>query len=186
MSVDTLARFARGERAAFGEVYRAHARDVFRWVAQCFSSPFEQEEAVQEVWLMVHRVCGSYDVNRGPLAPWLRVVAGNRCKELLRARGRRPQPSEPLEAVEQALVAPGLEEGMAKATLAAAVDRFAGTLPPDEARLLREGLVGELSLEETARRLSITVRQCKYLKKKLLARAAGDAGLREVLAGVAL
>jgi SAM-dependent MidA family methyltransferase len=43
---------------------------------------------VQEIWLQVHRMCEAYDPARGPLLPWLRAVAVNRCRELLRARGR--------------------------------------------------------------------------------------------------
>ncbi len=181
VSVDTLARFARREREAFVEVHRAFAQDVFRWVSRFFASPFEQEEAVQEVWLTAHRMCGAYDLNRGPLAPWLRALALNRCKELLRAKGRRPQASDPVEAIDEAVAAPGPEAQVARSHALAAVECFAAGLPADEARVLREGLAAELTLEELAQRLSLTVRQCKYLKKKLLARAAQDEGLRAAL-----
>ena len=99
----SVVRFASGDRDAFVEVYRAFAAPLRRWVARFFKSPFEQEEAVQEAWLTVHRMHKSYDVNKGELGPWLRTVAANRCREILRARGRRPDASVPLEDVDEAL-----------------------------------------------------------------------------------
>jgi RNA polymerase sigma-70 factor, ECF subfamily len=184
-----LARFAQGERDAFLEVYRAHAADVRRWVGRFFRSPFEQEEAAQEVWLQVHRRADSFDVNQGALAPWLRAVAAHRCLELLRARGRRPNAYLPLEDLGQAewLDAPGPDDAALLSKLRDAVASFAQGLDETEARVLREGLVEELTHEELAARLDVNVRRSKYLKKKLLERAWADPHLgslaRELLGG---
>jgi len=176
-----LESFRRGERAAFLEVYRAHAGEVRRLAGRWFSAPFEREEAIQEIWLMLHRMSGSFDPSRGPLLPWLRTVGHNRCRELLRAKGRRPQPDAELE---EALVldAPDPERAARLARARAALESFSARLPPDEAKVLTLGLFEGRTNEETAEALKITVRQCKYLKKKLLQRAAGDSALREALA----
>jgi RNA polymerase sigma-70 factor (ECF subfamily) len=173
-------RFARGERAAFLEVYAAQARAVRRWVARFFKSPFEQEEAAQEVWLMVHRMQTSYDVNRGPLAPWLRAVTSNRCRELLRAKGRRPDASVALDDAEDALWldAPLPDEQLMQAKARAVVQDFRQALPKAEDVVLQRGVGDGLTHDELAAELGVTVRQSKYLKKKLLAKVSASAALR--------
>ncbi len=170
----------------FSELYRAHAASVRRWVSRFFKSPFEQEEAVQEAWLMVHRMLGSYDVNKGPLPPWLRTVTANRCRELLRAKGRRPDATVPIDDDHDALWldAPGPDDAVLRTKLREAVERFAATLDAEEAKVLRHGLIEESSLEELAKALGVNVRRSKYLKLKLLQRAAADPALKALAAEV--
>lgn len=179
-----VAAFICGERDAFFAIYRVHDPAVRRTVQRVFHSPFEQEEAVQEIWLAVHRNCRSYDPSRGALSAWLRTVALNRCRELLRARGRQPAADVDLDEVPDEWVSadrPGPEEAALRARMREALAQFAKTLPKEEARVLELALVEELSLEQVAQALSANVRRCKYLKKKLLARAAVDPGLRRVV-----
>lgn len=176
--------FASGERAAFVEVYRAHAADVRRWVTRFFKRPFEQEEATQEVWLTVHRMAHRYDVNR-ELVPWLRVLTANRCRELLRARGRQPEASVPVEDADDAgwLEHPAEVDPAWARQVREAVLAFRATLKDDEAKALDGLLVEERSHEELAQLLGATVRQSKYLKKKLLERAAADPALKALAEG---
>lgn len=183
---ETVVRFAAGDRDAFLVVYRAHSAPLRRWVARFFKSPFEQEEAVQEAWLTVHRMHKSYDVNKGPLAPWLRIVTANRCRELLRARGRRPDASVPIDDVDEALWLdePGPLDQVLRAKLREAVERFAASLQPEEQKVLRHGLIEEQTHDELAAALGVNVRRSKYLKLKLLQRAAADASLQALAAEV--
>lgn len=181
-----VVRFAAGDRDAFLLVYRAFAGHVRRWTSKFFRSPFEQEEAVQEAWLTVHRMHHTYDVNKGELAPWLRTVTANRCRELLRAKGRRPDASVPLDDVDDALWldAPGPDDAAMRAKLRAAVEAFARTLDAEEAKVLKHGLVEEQTHEELAAVLNVNVRRSKYLKLKLLQRAAADPTLKALAAEV--
>jgi RNA polymerase sigma-70 factor (ECF subfamily) len=181
---DTEERFRLGERAAFVAVYQQHAAPVRALVARYFAHPFEREEAVQEVWLQVHRVAGSFDARRGELLPWLRTVAANRCKELLRARGRRPDARVAL-GEDEADGRPSPEEVARDGRLREAVTRFEAALSPEEALVFRLSLVEERDLDETARAAGVSVRRCKYLRKKLLLRAAADPTLRAALGEVA-
>lgn len=170
------ARFARGGRDAFVEVYAAHSSSVRRWVKRFFRSPFEQEEAVQEVWLTAHRMQGMYVPARGALAVWLRALCANRCRELLRAASRRPPLDVPIDDVSDALWldAPGPDEAVHAAALKAEVQRFAATLPPDEARVLQLCFVEQRSHSEIATELGIDERRSKYLKQKVLLAASRD------------
>jgi RNA polymerase sigma-70 factor (ECF subfamily) len=164
-------------------VYEAHQDQVRAVVERFFPRAFEREEAVQEVWLQVHRMCHAYDPGRGAPGAWLHVLAVNRCREILRARGRRPDPRVPVD--EQALAAPSDPDAEARATrVREAVGRFSARLAPDEATVLRLAILEERPLEEVARAVGATVRRCKYLRLKLLARAAADADLRAALGEV--
>lgn len=182
---ELLSRFARGDGAAFVEVYRLRAGQVQRWVGRFFKSPFEQEEAAQEIWLTVHRMKTSFDVNRGPLAPWLRVLAANRCRELLRAKGRRlpsEAPTPEHEALDDAqwLDAPGADDPAARARLVQAVAAVRAQLSGEDAVVFEHGLLEERSHEELARQLGVNVRRSKYLKKKLLERLASHSLLGQL------
>jgi RNA polymerase sigma-70 factor, ECF subfamily len=178
--VEVLAGFRRRDPEAFREIYRRCAPLVRRWVAAFFARPFDQEEAAQEVWLMAHRAADTYQPERGDLAAWLRAVAGNRCKELLRARGRRVPEGEQ-GAEDLASATPSPESAARRSRLRNAVERFASSLDPQAAQVLRLGLGEGLPLEEVARRIGVNLRRSKYVKKKVLLRAAEDAGLREAL-----
>lgn len=183
LPAQTLARFVRGDREAFLMVYEALAGEVRPLVSRFFASPFEREEALQEVWLQVHRSAHLYDPGRGGIGGWVRAVALNRCKELLRARGRRVQPGQALD--EGDLRAEDDPEQAARdRRLREAVTRFEATLAADEAVVLRLSLVEERPLEEVARAAGISVRRCKYLRHRLLVRAAADPALRAALAEV--
>lgn len=180
---ETEARFRLGEREAFLTVYEAHGAAVRALVGRYFASQFEREEAVQEVWLLVHRVAGSFDAERGELLPWLRTIAANRCKELLRARGRRPDARVEL-AGDEPDARPSPEEAIRDARVREAVTRFEAGLSAEEAKVFRLSLVEERPHDETARVVGVSVRRCKYLRMKLLLRVAADPALRAALAEV--
>ncbi len=161
-------------------VYDTHAGDIRPLIARFFLSRFEREEAAQEIWLQVHRGAGAYDPSHGDVLPWLRAVATNRCRELLRARGRRPDPT--LTLGDEDLVTDETPERRASADrLRAAVMAFAATLDGEEAAVFRLALVEERGHDEVAARVGISPRRCKYIKLKLLERAEQSADLRRAL-----
>jgi RNA polymerase sigma factor (sigma-70 family) len=176
-------KFRAGDREAFLKVYDAYAAPLKPLVGRFFFRPFEREEAFQEVWLQVHRAAPSFDAARGELLPWLRTVAANRCKELLRARGRRPEPDAQLDDGDLATTTD--PEQAARATrMQGAIQRFEATLSPDEAKVFRWSLLEERGHDEVARLSGLSARRCKYLRMKLLVRAAADGELRRALAEV--
>ncbi len=161
-------------------VYDACAVDVRHLVARFFRAPFEREDAIQEVWLLVHRVAASFDADRGDLRPWLRTVAANRCKELLRARGRRPQPDAVLD--DDDLWAPETPETeVRQQRLRLAVDKFLATLSAEDALIFRLSIVEERTHDDVAASTGLSARRCKYLRMKLLARTLLAPELRQAL-----
>ena len=81
---------ARGDSAAFAELYGLSARRVFGLCRHMLGNPEAAEDATSEVFLKVHRafqgVAGSYNPEQRFL-PWLLSVAGHFCVDQLRRRG---------------------------------------------------------------------------------------------------
>jgi RNA polymerase sigma-70 factor (ECF subfamily) len=154
MDASLLYRFKRADKDAFLAVYDLFAPDVRGVAYRFFRSPFEREEAVQEVWLLVHRMCDRFDPQRGELGAWLHEQI---------ASGEDPSAS------------------VQESRLREAVSQFAATLDEEEGRIFQLSCVEEKSHEEVARLIGISPRRCKYLRMKLLARAAEDPRLRAVL-----
>ncbi len=161
-------------------VYEAYAPRLRSLVARFFDSAFEREEATQEIWLHVHRNRQVFDPERGELGAWLYKVAGNRCKELVRAKGRRIDPSDTLG--EEALVAPDNPEAdAATARARGTITDFLHTLPPDQARIFELSFLEDHTLEEVAATLGVPLRRIKYLRSKIFARAVASRELRAAL-----
>lgn len=182
---ELLDGFRRGDRQAFLAIYGEHEAIISRLVRRFFPRPFEREEATQEVWLLVLRVAGAFDPGRGKLLAWLRVVATNRCREILRARASRPDARDEVPDQEALPETSDPERLLRLGRLRAALGRFSLGLTQAEAVVFKLSLLEERPLAEVAAASGATVRRCKYLRKKLLATAVGDPELRAAMDDVA-
>lgn len=99
------------------------------------------EDLVQETLIAVHQRRASYDRER-PFTPWLYAVARHRLIDHMRRRREVP-----VETLEQILVAEGFEEAAAARV---DVERLLSSLPPKQARAIRDTHVHGLSVEEAA------------------------------------
>lgn len=181
LELDLVVRFVAGERAAFNEVFERLKGPLFWQVQRFFKGAFDQEEALQEVWLKIYRMRGRFDVNsHEKFIPWARTVARNQCIDLLKARGRRLE--IPAEEVEPAC-APDQETRLSGEHTRQVVGRFVALLGPEEQRFFELCFVEELPHEQIAAQLTITPRRSKYLKKKLLARMFKSAALLKAREG---
>lgn len=180
-----VVRFVAGERDAFAEVFALLRQDIFLMVRRFFSTPFEQEEAFQEVWIQLHRARSRFDVDRyDELVPWARQVARNRCRDLLRKRGRvREIPVEdPEGAPEQGQ--PEQLRAVARTRIRESLNQFAAGLGVEERRFFELCFVEEQGHVEVAAAMGITPRRSKYLKKKIVGRMMKNSALRKVLVEV--
>jgi RNA polymerase sigma factor (sigma-70 family) len=177
---DLVERFRQGDDPAFMSIHDHHAAQLRPLVARFFRSPFEREEACQEIWLHAYRMARAYDPARGPLLPWLRTLAITRCREILRAQRRRPpRGAEP--AGHEVVTAETPETRARSDRLRAALAAFVATLPADDATVFRLSLIEELEHDEVAARSSISPRRCTSLELGLLARAAAAENVKEAL-----
>jgi RNA polymerase sigma factor (sigma-70 family) len=178
-----LERFQAGDASAFAEVVRAHSGLVRRIVAGYWSSLFEQEEAMQEVWAHLFRQRETLDLSRADeFAGWVATLARRRALDLSRrprdpgAAGRDEDALEGLEEPSPARVDPAeLSE------LSAAVEDFQSKLKPAWRQFFVLYFVQELDYAEVATALKISRLRCKYMKKVLLRRARKNVALGAAL-----
>ena len=176
-SQELVVQFVAGDREAFLRVFEQLKDTVFYQARRYFARPFDQEEAFQEAWLQVYRRRSAFDVNRHrELGGWVRRVARNRCLDLLKARGRGRE--LPVEEPEAPPTEASQHEELAGARLREALEAFVSKLDEQQQRHFALCLVQELSHEDVARQMDITVRRSKYLKKKTVTAMLRSPALR--------
>jgi RNA polymerase sigma-70 factor (ECF subfamily) len=72
---ELLRRSARGDEAAFAELYDATSRRVYGLVLRIVRDPAMSEEVAQEVYLDVWRTSARFDATRGSALSWLMTIA---------------------------------------------------------------------------------------------------------------
>jgi RNA polymerase sigma-70 factor (ECF subfamily) len=157
---DLLDRAQRGDRPAFGELYRRFARRVFGLCLHLLGSREDAEDAAAEVFLRVGAALPHYD-SSVPLPAWLGKVATNHCLDRLRRRGREARlfASELDEAR-----LPGSGDPSPLAEVIAEEDRAAVARAlaelPDRYRVpLALRYYAEMSYDDIAERLGLTRQQ---------------------------
>ncbi len=121
MDLLLIRRCQAGDQEAFATLFRAYKDLVYRTAYLLLGSAPDAEDALQEVFLQVHRSLGTFDPARGAFTTWLHRVTVNHCLNRRRTRrlfalsldapsSTRPDPSTPFpsdqigeeEAVRQA------------------------------------------------------------------------------------
>ena len=130
-------RTARGEVAAFKELYDATSRRVFGLTLKVLEDRMAAEEATLEAYTYLWRNALRYDPERGNVMQWLLTVARSRALDQLRSRVRRRKREYPLEAVAEVEdPSPGPEDLSSKAEQCVRVRQALASLP----RLQREAI----------------------------------------------
>jgi RNA polymerase sigma factor (sigma-70 family) len=182
---DWIVRYVAGDREAFHCIFNELHRDIYFVVRRLFQSPFDQEEAQQEVWLHLYRMRTQVDVNRPQeFIGWVKRVARNRCIDILKSRGGKSEiPVEEigeLQGADELVSAPQARQ-VDQAKVRSIIDTFVAKLDAEGQRFFQLCFVEERSHAEIAERMSITARRSKYLKKTQLARLLKLRQLKEHL-----
>jgi RNA polymerase sigma factor (sigma-70 family) len=170
-----MARFARGEAAAFEALYRRHEMRVWRYLNRHVGNRECANELMQEVWFGVAREAPRYQPT-ARFTTWLFTLAHNRMVDWFRAR--RPNESldslgyDALEIIEN--TPPSGTEPFA-ATLArdqmAALFDALRQLPADQREVFVLQIEGEHSVEEiadiTGSSFETTKSRLRYARTKL-------------------
>ncbi len=97
---DLVERCQAGDRTAFEELYHRYHRRLFHFCLRRLHEPYEAEDAVQEAFTKAWRALPRFAGERR-FYPWLTVIAGNVCTDILRRRSRlTPVDDVPLPLVD--------------------------------------------------------------------------------------
>ena len=82
---DLMARVARGDSAAFAQLYDLMAPRVYGLIRRVLRNPAQSEEVTQEVMVEIWRTATRYDADRGSLTSWILTIAHRRAIDRVRA-----------------------------------------------------------------------------------------------------
>lgn len=85
-----VAAFVDGDRSAFDELVRRHARRVYGICLRYFGNAADAEDAAQETFVAVLRRASTFN-GASAFTTWLYRVATNACNDIARKRARRPR-----------------------------------------------------------------------------------------------
>lgn len=146
-----------------------------------FRSPFEQEDAVQEVFLLLHRQKTAIDPTRPDELPgFVLTLARRRIYDLLRSKGREPAREE---LTDEAWVSEANApfEAAANAELTQLLARFEEKLSPKHREFFRKVFVEGKDFDEAKDLLGLKALRARYLKAVLLERLRHHGPLLEYL-----
>jgi RNA polymerase sigma-70 factor (ECF subfamily) len=102
-----VARARRGDREAFGALYRAFAAALYRRVLlPKLQDPASAEDALAETFVTAWQRLDAYEDRGLSLFSWLARIAANKAIDLHRGRGRADRASANLERMIEPLLAP--------------------------------------------------------------------------------
>jgi len=85
-----LSQTARGDQAAFAELYRCSSSRLFGVCLRMLRERGETEEVLQETWITVWHRAATFDASRASAITWLTTLARNKAIDRLRQRREQP------------------------------------------------------------------------------------------------
>ena len=157
-----VAKAAAGDRRAFEQIYRAYAPTLFSYVlVPMLGDRDDAQDCLRETFLSAYRHLSTYTWQEGGLYPWLKTMAKNKARDLLRASGRRQRLRGAFEEHVEGAGAPEAknpaEEELQRDALRARIEVVLGELNPRYAAVLRLRLLEDRSREECAATLDVKI-----------------------------
>ena len=173
---DLMARYGRGDAAAFALLYRRHEMRVWRYLERNVGNRATADDLMQEVWFAVARDAARYSPS-ARFTTWLFTIAHNRMIDSIRASRRQTSLSalgfEADSVVEQLTAEPSAGP-FAMAVAAIEPDRSLGhskQLPAEQRDPFLLQVEGDLSVEEiatiTESSFETTKSRLRYARTKL-------------------
>lgn len=145
----------RGDLEAYGELVRRYQQSVYNVCLRLMGDRQSAEDQTQDAFLRAHRRLETYDLAR-PFGPWIRTVAANLCLNELRRAGPVQLPLEEHDLpLRTSWTDP--EGRLQQSEMAAAVRAALLELPPHYRAVIELRHYGELSYQEIAAGLGISV-----------------------------
>jgi RNA polymerase sigma-70 factor (ECF subfamily) len=87
--LDLIHRVARGDQAAFAQLYDRLSGPLYSVALRMIGDAGEAEDALQDVFVMIWRRANTYDAARSSVFSWAVLQTRSRVIDRLRSRGRR-------------------------------------------------------------------------------------------------
>lgn len=154
---ELLGRAQDGDARAFEEVVRRHFDAIHAYAQRALGGADRAQEATQETFVRAFRYCASYRPEAGSVRAWLIGIATNRVRDARRAQRHRPAALSPEHARDLADSTEAGFEALARADLQGEVRSALATLEDDDRTVLELRYMAELSYEDVASSLGISV-----------------------------
>ncbi len=171
-------RAAAGDRRAFEKIYRAYAPTLYSYVLiPILGDHDDAQDCLRETFLAAHKHLPRFQWQPSGVYPWLKTMAKNKARDLLRASGRRQRLrgafAEHVDAAVPTAAKNPAEEELQRRALRGRIDAILETINPRYAAVLRLRLLEDRGREECAKELSVKLgtldvllyRACKSFKK---------------------
>lgn len=155
-------RAMKGDKRAFEQLYRHYAPVLFSYVLiPMLGNKDDAHDCVRETFISANRALPRYEWRGTSIYPWLKTLAKNKARDLLRASGRRQRLrgafSHHLGVFGDRQPATPIEERVAQQGLRKRIDAVLDTLNPRYARVLRLRLLEDRSREDCAELLEVKI-----------------------------
>jgi RNA polymerase sigma-70 factor (ECF subfamily) len=77
--LDLISRAQKGEREAFAALFEQYKNLVYKTAYLILGNAYEAEDALQEVFLLVHKSLTNFDSHKGAFTTWLYHITFNFC-----------------------------------------------------------------------------------------------------------
>lgn len=156
---DRLILLAQEDLLQFHALYDLWITRVYQYVYSRVGVQQDAEDITSQIFLNAYQAFPRYR-HKGMFSAWLFTIARNQVKRFYRAQTWR---NLPLEAVEQGMRDPGLEQ-VDQAEEIERLSKLIGTLPAEEQELIRLRYIAELKFSQIA---SVLNRREDAVKKML-------------------
>ncbi len=165
---ELLERIRAGDKFACDDCVRVHSPGIYRLALRLMRDPADAEDVVQETFLSAFKGIDRFD-GRSGLSTWLYRIAFNAA--MMRLRRRRPEfvPVDTTDESEGDLPIPEAmvdwcllpEQELVRAEAREELERAIGELPPKLRAVFVMRELEELSTEDTAQALGLSVQAVK-------------------------
>ena len=149
-----MARIARGDPAALGELYDRHGRTVFGALYRMLGAPEPAEEVAQDTFHAVWRRAGTYRADRGSVRTWLLAIARNAAIDWRRTKGRRTDREAAIDEAAELVEEIRVDDRVIASLRAERVRAAVASLPVEQRIVLSLAFWSGLSQSEIATRTS--------------------------------
>jgi RNA polymerase sigma-70 factor (ECF subfamily) len=163
-----IERSARGDRAAFGELYEKHALRVFRHAYFLTGDPFLAEDLTAQTFLKALEAIPRYEQRGVPFIAWLLRIAGNLTINYRKAQknGYHAQLPESLEDDDR-FTSP--ERTCEAKSNGERIWRYVSRLPHEQRQVIVMRFIDDLPYQEVADVLSKSVGAVRVIQFRALA-----------------